>query len=81
MREDQPRAEGMGVGKDYQTLGNLDKNIFVKGQKQKEGKVKKTTSTPDQKPPAGVDEKPQKEGLAAGGDYQTMADIDQVIIF
>uniref|UniRef100_A0A1I8BQN1 HABP4_PAI-RBP1 domain-containing protein n=1 Tax=Meloidogyne hapla TaxID=6305 RepID=A0A1I8BQN1_MELHA len=80
VREDQPRAAGVGVGLDYQTLGNLDKNIFVKGQKQKEGgKAKTTPSVPaqDQKPPAGVDEVPQKEGLAAGGDYQTMADIDQ----
>jgi len=79
--EDEPKVPGIGVGIDYQTLGNLDKNIFVKGQKQKDaGKAKKTPSVPAAaaKAPAGVEEAVQKEGLAAGGDYQTMADIDQV---
>uniref|UniRef100_A0A915NSS6 DOMON domain-containing protein n=1 Tax=Meloidogyne floridensis TaxID=298350 RepID=A0A915NSS6_9BILA len=78
--EDEPKVPGIGVGIDYQTLGNLDKNIFVKGQKQKDaGKAKKTPSVPAAaaKAPAGVEEAVQKEGLAAGGDYQTMADIDQ----
>ncbi|CAK5085420.1 unnamed protein product [Meloidogyne enterolobii] len=28
--EDEPKTPGIGVGIDYQTLGNLDKNIFVK---------------------------------------------------
>ena len=81
--EDEPKVPGIGVGIDYQTLGNLDKNIFVKGQKQKDaGKAKKTPSVPAAaaKAPAGVEEAVQKEGLAAGGDYQTMADIDQVFI-
>ncbi|CAK5092172.1 unnamed protein product [Meloidogyne enterolobii] len=78
--EDEPKTPGIGVGIDYQTLGNLDKNIFVKNQKQKDaGKAKKTPSVPAAaaKAPAGVEEAVQKEGLAAGGDYQTMADIDQ----
>jgi hypothetical protein len=43
VHEDVPRKEGVAAVKDYQTLGNLDPNIFLKEQNKK-GATQKTVS-------------------------------------
>uniref|UniRef100_A0A915M0D5 Uncharacterized protein n=1 Tax=Meloidogyne javanica TaxID=6303 RepID=A0A915M0D5_MELJA len=67
--------KGMGAGDDYQTLGNLDRNIFIKG-------GSKDGGSPT--PPAGGQQPVLKEekhdaGIGGGADYQTLDNLDRNI--
>uniref|UniRef100_A0A1I8B7N3 Uncharacterized protein n=1 Tax=Meloidogyne hapla TaxID=6305 RepID=A0A1I8B7N3_MELHA len=82
VREEKPRKEGLAAVKDYQTLGNLDADIFLKEQNKK-GATQKTTSkvsvtskdkTPGDKTKAGAGKKDSSKEKQAKV-------IDSILIF
>uniref|UniRef100_A0A915NL09 Uncharacterized protein n=1 Tax=Meloidogyne floridensis TaxID=298350 RepID=A0A915NL09_9BILA len=67
IQEEKPRKEGVAAVKDYQTLGNLDANIFLKEQKKKGG-----GKTPEAKDKTAVEK--TKEGADKKDDSKDKKD-------
>uniref|UniRef100_A0A1I8B3W1 Uncharacterized protein n=1 Tax=Meloidogyne hapla TaxID=6305 RepID=A0A1I8B3W1_MELHA len=80
--KEEGKAEGIGQGLAYQTLGDLNKDIFLQGAPGKPAQTKPLSFPSTEGPPAAAGgpkevNEGQQEGVGQGQDYQTWNQLDQ----